>query len=94
MTAVTNGTRGEVTFILKGMPQATEVYLAGDFNQWTPAKRRMSKYKDGTFRAKVQLSPGKYQYKFVADGVWMADAEAREQVVNSYGTLNSMVRIE
>jgi len=94
MTAMTNGHGGEVTFILKGMPQATEVYLAGDFNQWTPAKRRMSKYKDGTFRAKVQLKPGQYQYKFVADGVWLADAEAPEQVANSFGTLNSMVRIE
>jgi 1,4-alpha-glucan branching enzyme len=91
--AVVNASPGEATFILKGLPQATEVYLAGDFNQWRPEKRRMSKYKDGSFRAKLQLKPGKYQYKFVADGVWMADAEAPEQVANSFGTLNSQVSI-
>ena len=94
MAVVTNANSGEVTFILKGLPQATEVYLAGDFNQWHPDKRRMSKCKDGSFRAKLQLRPGKYQYKFVADGVWLADAEAAEQVVNAYGTLNSQVRVE
>jgi len=94
MAVMANGHQGEVTFILKGLPQATEVYLAGDFNQWQPEKRRMSKYKDGTFRAKVSLKPGKYQYKFVADGVWISDAEAPEQVVNPFGSLNSQIRVE
>jgi 1,4-alpha-glucan branching enzyme len=91
--AVVNGNSGEVTFILKGLPQATEVYLAGDFNEWRPEKRRMSKYKDGSFRAKVQLKPGKHQYKFVADGVWIADREASEQVPNPFGTVNSQVSV-
>jgi 1,4-alpha-glucan branching enzyme len=84
---------GEVTFILKGVPNAKQVYLVGDFNRWNPSGQRMSKYRDGTFRVKLVLKPGQYQYKYVVDGVWVNDAEAHEQVSNPFGTLNSLVRI-
>ena len=85
---------GEVTFIFSGYRDARQVYLAGDFNQWDASRKRMSKYRDGTFRAKVNLKPGEYQYKFIADGQWLTDTEAPAQVPNSYGTINSLVRIE
>ncbi len=84
---------GDVTFIFKGYPDAKQVYLSGDFNEWSPKKKRMSKYRDGTFRAKVALKPGVYQYKFVADGVWMIDPEALEQASDPFGGVNSVVRI-
>jgi 1,4-alpha-glucan branching enzyme len=84
---------GEVVFIFNGYPDAKQVHLAGDFNQWSPAKKRMSKYRDGSFRARMALKPGQYQYKFVADGVWMCDPEADEQVSDPYGGVNSMVRV-
>ena len=35
-----------------------------------------------------------YQYKFIVDGVWLNDPQAQEQVMNPYGTLNSIVRVE
>ena len=88
-----NRQNGEVTFVLKGYPDARQVYLAGDFNQWNSAKHRMSKAHDGTFRVKVALKQGEYQYKFIADGLWIADAEAQCQVANPFGGVNSVVRI-
>ena len=83
----------EVTFKLAGHSDAKQVYLTGDFNQWDPKKQRMSKYRDGSFRAKISLPQGAYQYKFIADGIWLNDPEAREQVKNEFGTVNSLVRV-
>jgi 1,4-alpha-glucan branching enzyme len=84
---------GPVTFICDLNPQAREVYLVGDFNDWQPRRTPMIKAKDGTFRASVRLAPGQHQYKFVVDGVWMNDPEASHQVMNPYGTLNSLVSL-
>jgi 1,4-alpha-glucan branching enzyme len=93
MAVVADKSGNEVTFIFSGYPDAKQVYLAGDFNAWNPTKKRMSKYRDGTFRAKITLKPGAYQYKFVADGKWLTDPEAPEQVPDSFGGVNSLVRI-
>jgi len=93
MTAAADRKTTDVTFILTGHPDARQVYLAGDFNQWDPKKQRMSKYRDGSFRAKIALKPGAYQYKFVADGLWLNGPEVQEQVKNEFGTVNSMVRV-
>lgn len=94
MTVLADSKTAEITFIFTGHPDARQVYLAGDFNHWDPKKHRMSKYRDGSFRARLALKPGVYQYKFVSDGIWLNDPEAREQVRNSFGTVNSQVRVE
>ena len=94
MTVVADKKTTEVTIILTGRPDAKQVYLTGDFNQWNPKKQRMSKYRDGSLRARIFLKPGTYQYKFVADGVWLNDPEAHEQAKNAFGTVNSLVRID
>lgn len=85
--------RGEVTFVLNQMPTAKKVYLAGTFNQWDPVEKKMSKSKDGSFRAKMKLTPGKYEYKFIVDGDWVDDPEA-DKSVNEFGTTNSVVEIQ
>jgi 1,4-alpha-glucan branching enzyme len=93
MAAVADKRNGGVTFVLNGYAGAKEVYLAGEFNGWDPSRKRMSKYRDGSFRARLSLQPGEYQYKFVADGAWVPDAEAPQQVANPFGTVNSLVRV-
>jgi 1,4-alpha-glucan branching enzyme len=93
MAVSSNQQDSEVTFVLKGYPDARQVYLAGDFNQWNIARHRMARARDGTFRVKVALRPGEYQYKFIADGAWITDAEAQRQVANPFGGVNSVVRI-
>jgi 1,4-alpha-glucan branching enzyme len=94
MPIVADRQSGEITFILCGYADARRVYLTGDFNRWDPRKQRMAKYRDGSFRARLPLGPGAYQYKFVADGVWVNDPEAPEQVANPFGTVNGVVRID
>jgi 1,4-alpha-glucan branching enzyme len=87
-------TDGIVTFICELRPEAKEVYLAGDFNQWQPRERQMLKAKDGSFRVKMKLPPGQHQYKFIVDGVWHNDPDAPHQEKNNSGVLNSEFVVE
>ena len=83
---------GDVVFICDSSSDARRVYLAGDFNQWKPDSKRMIKTRDGTFRAKLTLAPGDYEYKFVVDGRWQTDPAA-EQRTNPYGTSNGVAHV-
>ena len=89
--SVQNKRKGKITFIWDKQPEAKKVYLAGEFNDWDPQARRMSRVKDRTFRATLDLGSGQYEYKFVVDGDWQNDPDAEGQTVNQYGTLNSVV---
>jgi len=85
---------GEITFICNVKSQAKAVFLAGSFNQWQPDAKRMRRFKDGSFRAKLKLPSGTHQYKFIVDGLWIQDPDAPDNMVNEYGTMNSMVHID
>jgi 1,4-alpha-glucan branching enzyme len=89
---VLSSKRGEVTFVCNRPSKAKSVYLAGSFNEWDPSQKRMVKTKDGSFRARIKLPPGKHEYKFVVDGQWIEDEEA-DTVVNELGTANSVIEI-
>jgi 1,4-alpha-glucan branching enzyme len=90
---IQDGKNGDVTFVCNLVPAPKGVYLVGEFNQWNPTTIRMLPGQDGVFRAKVRLAPGEYQYKFVADGVWLNDPDAESQVVTSYRALSSVVTV-
>lgn len=83
---------GRTTFIFKPDRAVQRVYLAGDFNNWAPAARRMAKNRDGSYRARLALEPGSYQYKFIVDGEWLHDPDAPQQR-NEHGTLNSVAEV-
>jgi len=83
---------GDVVFICDSSPDARQVFLVGDFNQWKPNARRMIKTRDGTFRAKLKLAPGEYEYKFIIDGRWQTDPKV-EQCTNPFGTLNNVAHV-
>ncbi len=69
------------------------VSLSGDFNGWSPDATPMKRYDDGHWETTVELAPGRYEYKFVRDGVWMPDLLAHENVLNPHGTLNSVIEV-
>jgi 1,4-alpha-glucan branching enzyme len=60
------------TFRLKGYPNAKAVYVAGDFNDWTPDGLKMQRVGDA-WVFNVHLSVGKHLYKFIVDDKWMKD---------------------
>lgn len=83
---------GEVTFSLQGYQHKNEVILAGSFNNWNEHAIKMKKTADGWI-LRGDLPPGRYEYKFIADGEWLHDPKAKENVTNEHGTLNSVLWI-
>jgi len=74
---------------------AENVYLCGDFNNWKPASLRMIGHPDvGLWEKRLTLSPGRYEYKFIVDGKWVHDPDARENIPNIFGSLNSVVEVQ
>lgn len=80
-----------VVFKVSGEPQ-NEVFLAGSFNDWDPAQNKL-RYKDGAWSATLLLPPGRYEYKFVINGVWCVDPHCCEWTANVLGSLNSVVNV-
>ena len=60
------------TFRLKGHADATQVYLSGDFDDWSTNTLAMKKEGD-EWVCSVHLSAGKHLYKFIIDGNWIID---------------------
>jgi 1,4-alpha-glucan branching enzyme len=82
-----------VTFELD-LPTAGEVYVAGQFNDWSPTDYRLTKGEDGIWRVTLELKPGKYEYKFIADGQWLEDPKNPDKVPDPYGGNNSLLTVE
>jgi len=69
-------------------PDTKEVFLAGEFNGWDNQSRPMKKSKGGVWRAKIKLAPGRYEYKFFADNVWVESLPGVEKSSNPFGSHN------
>jgi 1,4-alpha-glucan branching enzyme len=69
-------------------PTTRQVSLAGDFNNWDTQAAPMHKSPDGIWRLGVPLGPGRYEYRFYADGVWQDDPSAQQRAANPLGTEN------
>jgi 1,4-alpha-glucan branching enzyme len=83
----------DVDFVLE-CTGVENVYVCGDFNDWHPTSLRMIGSADnGLWEKRLTLPPGRYEYKFVVDGNWRHDPDARENVSNIFGSLNSVVEV-
>lgn len=87
------GVDGNTVFVHAPWPQAREVFLAGDFNEWNPRNCPMAPAAGGEFHANLRLPPGEHHYKFVIDGRWESDPTAELLVASELGTVNSVVRV-
>ncbi len=75
-------------------PNAKKVFVAGKFNNWNTKSMPMKKGKDGTWRVKIKLSPGTYEYKYFADDAWVQDIPGAALVPNSFGTNNFVLTVK
>lgn len=80
---------------------AKAVFLAGTFNNWDPGDTPMREISDGEWAAELGLSPGRYEYKFIVDGVWSCepgrdepDSTMADCVPNAFGSFNREIHIE
>jgi chromosome partitioning protein len=73
-------------------PEANEVRVAGDFNNWQPDEAAHLDFDGhGIWSAVLPLKPGTYQYRFIVDGRWMEDPHNPQTVDTVYGVKNSLV---
>ena len=70
-----------------------KVFLFGSFNSWNRSDLEM-KNKDNMYQAAIPLEPGRYQYKFFADGVELIDPANPEKIPNGMGDFNSVLTVE
>jgi len=81
-----------VIFYLEA-PEAKEVILMGDFNNWNPLSHIMKRDEKGIWKKIVFLPQGRYEYKFLVDGQWLNDPANERMVANPFGTLNNLLNI-
>lgn len=74
-------------------PQASRVAVAGEFNDWNPAETPMHRNEHDGWAVKIPLPAGRHEYRFVVDGEWVSDPNARESVPNPFGTANSVITV-
>jgi len=83
----------EVVFAAK-FERASEVLVAGDFNNWQPVTPMKAASRAGTWTMKLPLRKGRYRYRFVVDGKWMTDPHNQYVETNQFGELNNVIEVE
>lgn len=77
-------------FYLPGYKSAQKVYISGTFNNWSTTQTPMKPTGNG-WMIDLKLKPGKYAYKFIADGRWMTDPSNKLRERGDAGAYNSVV---
>jgi DnaK suppressor protein len=75
-------------------PTAHEVVVTGDFCDWDPAGRPLTRATNGDWRTTLLLPPGRYEYRFLVDGAWADDPACPDQVPNPFESANAVLRVE
>jgi chromosome partitioning protein len=85
---------GAVLFVTL-YPRASNVQIAGDFNNWQPEKNLMEKVgESGVWQTKIKLPAGKYRYRLVVDGQWQQDPYNGNIEPNPFGGFNSVLEVK
>lgn len=74
-------------------PDAKAVVVTGSFNDWNQEEHQAKRNKNGVWKVKVALPPGRYEYLFLVDGNWWTDPENPTTVWNSFGSANSVLEV-
>lgn len=74
-------------------PDAKDVYLAAEFNNWKLDQHSRMELQDGTWRKMIFLPRGKYRYRFVVDGEWTEDPNNYQREINPFGSMDSLIEV-
>ena len=90
-----NGDSVTVRFVLDA-PEATSVYLAGDFNAWSGEGYKLSRSSPSAlWEISVKLKKDKtYVYNFIVNGDrWIADPKVPTKIDDGFGGFGSLLRL-
>jgi len=74
-------------------PEAEAVFLSGSFNGWNPEANPLKKNREDVWSTVVNLFPGIYEYRFIADGLWKNDPACDQYYLNRYGDYNCVLMV-
>jgi len=74
-------------------PEAQEVHVVGDFNDWKLDDSSLMVRDNGVWVKNLSLKSGKYRYRFVIDGKWTEDSNNPVKETNPYGSVDSLIEI-
>lgn len=74
-------------------PEAKQVYVVGDFNDWKLDENSLMSFENGTWSKRMNLVSGRYRYRFVKDGQWLEDPNNPNKTMNPYGQMDSLIEI-
>ncbi|MCP4707666.1 MAG: hypothetical protein GY869_03490, partial [Planctomycetes bacterium] len=75
-------------------PESKTVCLVGSFNAWNASTDCLLKNADGVWQKTVSLKPGRYEYKFIADDIWISDPKNPDRQPDGYEGFNSILIVE
>ena len=81
-----------ITFTFKPDQQYKKVFLFGSFNSWDRNSLPMNK-EGKIYHITIPLEPGRYQYKFFADGKELIDPDNPQKIPNGMGDYNSVLSV-
>ena len=81
-----------IEFVTK-LPRASDVRVSGDFTGWGRAGIPLWDEGDGSWRTRLPLNPGVYEYRLVVDGDWADHEEAEVRVKNPFGGENCILTV-
>jgi len=74
-------------------PQAGEVFLTGDWNDWDPVAQPMKQQPDGAWRVEIPLNHGHHHYLFMVDGKPTLDPRAQGIARDHQGRKVSLIAV-
>ena len=74
-------------------PEASGVFLCGDFNSWSRTALPMTRMDAGWWKCRLRLATGTYQFKYLADSEWYPDYAAFGLERGPLGAWNSVVLV-
>jgi 1,4-alpha-glucan branching enzyme len=75
-------------------PESKTVFLAGTFNAWDTQACPLRKERNGKWTVSLSLGPGRYEYRYLVDGVWENDQRTVECVPNAFGSWNCVIKVQ
>ena len=74
-------------------PEAQEVCVIGDFNEWNGNSHAMKRHFDGSWSTQIDLHHGHHRYQFLIDGKPSLDPRANGVVRNERNERVSLIAV-
>ena len=74
-------------------PDAQQVFLMGDFNDWDPSSHPMKRQPDGAWLMQIPLPHGHHHYRFLVDGKATLDPRAQGVARDHQGQKVSLLAV-